>query len=204
MDNTMTKSFFSYKTAAVFLVLFFMVIMSLLLIYKGGEDGFVDNMVPELIGFCLEGIFFAGLFPLWQHFRELSKRRQIASSLRGFLGVFLQEMNNGIRCENFSPIEDPLSLTISHEGIEMLADNVNSCTINESTVEALHNLSHNEISALESLLPVAAQLSADHMICWHKILEQVKTLGKTSCKHNVHDITLQLLRDIKAFEQHEI
>jgi hypothetical protein len=204
MDNTMTKSFFSYKTAAVCLVLLFMVIIALLLMYKGGEVGFADNMVPELIGFCLEGIFFAGLFPLFQHFRELSKRRQIASSLRGFLGVFLQEMNRGIQCLNFTPIEDPETLTISHEGIEMLADNVNSCTINETTVEALHTLSHNEISALESLLPVAAQLSAAHMICWHKILEQVKTLGKTRCKHNVHDITLQLLRDIKAFEQHEI
>lgn len=200
----MTKIIFSYKSAAFFMVIIFAVAMLILLIINGGDAGFNDNMIPELIGFCLEGIFFAGLFPLWQHYRELSKKRQLSRSLRGFLGVFLKEMNHGIRCQNFKPIDDTLLLSFSHQGIDCLAANVNACTINGNSVETLHLLSHNEISSLESLLPVAAQLSADHMICWHKILEQVRDLGKTECRQSVHCIIIDLLNDIKAFDSHVI
>ncbi len=30
--------------------------------YSSREGDFVGNMLPELIGFCLEGIFFVGIF----------------------------------------------------------------------------------------------------------------------------------------------
>jgi len=179
----------SNRTTAILFVIGFILLLVLLVLFNQSGAGFVDSMVPELIGFCLEGIFFIGLFSMYQHRRELNRKRQLSRSLRGFLGVFLNEMNTGIHCQSFKPIENPEELNYSHQGIERLANNINNCSINANTIKSLHKLSNDEMGALENLLPVAAELSADHMIIWHQILENVKNLGKLECLR----IPMQLL-----------
>ena len=46
---------------------------------------FHDNLVPELIGFCIEGFFLVGLLSLIQDARERARRRELWLSLRGSL-----------------------------------------------------------------------------------------------------------------------
>ena len=46
---------------------------------------FHDNLVPELIGFTLEGFFLVGLLSLIQNSRERARRRELWLSLRGSL-----------------------------------------------------------------------------------------------------------------------
>jgi formate/nitrite transporter FocA (FNT family) len=42
---------------------------------------FTDNLVPELIGFCLEGFFLVGLLSFIQQTREHDRRQQLWLSL---------------------------------------------------------------------------------------------------------------------------
>ena len=47
----------------------------LFLFWQPGNEGRIfDNLVPELIGFCLEGFFLIGLFSLIQRRRERERR----------------------------------------------------------------------------------------------------------------------------------
>ena len=190
----------SARTVGFLLMLSFTLIVLLFIMMSQSDASFVDSMVPELIGFCLEGIFFIGLFSMWQHRKERNNKHQLSRSLRGFLGIFLQEMNSGIICSSFDPIEDPEQLAYSCAAIKQLANNINHCSMNESVVGSLHQLSKNEISSLENLLPVAAQLSASHMTSWNNILGHVKALAKTEEREVVLQILLQLLADIEHFD----
>ena len=191
----------SFKTTAFLFISAFILLLILLVVFNQSNPGFVDSVVPELIGFCLEGIFFIGLFSMFQHRRELNKKKQLSRSLRGFLGVFLNEMNSGIHCNSFKPLENPEELNHSHQGIEKLANNINNCSINESTIDSLQKLSKDEVGALENLLPVAAELSADHMIVWHQILDNVKDLGNLDCREHSNAIIIRLLDTIKVFDK---
>ncbi|MFT5163076.1 MAG: hypothetical protein ACI9FJ_001658 [Alteromonadaceae bacterium] len=194
----------SIRTAAFLLFLSFVLIVLLFVMMSQSDASFVDNMVPELIGFCLEGIFFIGLFSLWQRRKETGQKQQLSRSLRGFLGIFLQEMNSGIICPSFTPIEDPSELDHSCSGIKKLACNINNCGMNNSVIKSLHKLSNDELSSLENLLPVAAQLSAAHMTCWNTILGHVKILAKSNDKEDVHLTLIQLLEAIEHFDRQVI
>ena len=44
-----------------------------------------DNLLPELIGFCLEGFFLVGLFSLIQRRLERDRKHELRQSLRGAL-----------------------------------------------------------------------------------------------------------------------
>jgi hypothetical protein len=193
---------FKYISSIVFLVLF--VIVSTLLWIGLSQDDFIDNLVPELIGFCLEGIFFIGLLSVWQQRRERRNKRSLSKSLRGFLGVFLKEINSGIICASFSPLEKPDELDQAHEGIDKLKLNITNCSISQSSIDALHRLSLHEISSLVNLLPVAAELSAKHMIRWNDILNQVKLLASTEQREDIRELLLALLDNIKSFDGLEI
>ena len=194
----------SIRTLSILLFLSFVTLMWVFAFMSWSNADFVDSMVPELIGFCLEGIFFIGLFSLWQARKEKLQKQRLSRSLRGFLGIFLREMNSGIRCSDFKPIENPEELSYSCSGINRLIDSVNHCSINETVISSLHQLSRNELSSLENLLPVAAQLSADHMTCWNRILSHVKVLGQTQCQDKVMQTLVQLLNDIKHFDSQVI
>jgi hypothetical protein len=165
------------------------------------QQDFAENMVPELIGFCLEGIFFIGLLSIWQQRRERRNKRSLAKSLRSFLGVFLKEINSGIICNSFSPIDNPKELEQSTTGIDKLKLNINNCSISDSSIEALHSLSQHEISSLVNLLPVAAELSPAHMIRWNDILNQVKKLAALQKREDIRQLLLDLLDNIKRFDE---
>lgn len=194
----------SVRTISFLLLLSFTSIVLLFVMMSQSDASFVDSMVPELIGFCLEGIFFIGLFSLWQHRKERNYKQQLSRSLRGFLGIFLKEMNSGIICQSFHPLENPEELLSSSSGIKKLTDNLNNCAMNESIINSLHQLSNEEISSLENLLPVAAQLSAAHMTCWNNILGHVKKLGRIECKNQMHQTLIELLQDIEHFDSQVI
>ena len=61
---------------------------------RGNSAGaFQSNLVPELIGFCLEGFFLVGLFSLIQRRQERDRKEELRQSLRGALRVILSHLD---------------------------------------------------------------------------------------------------------------
>ncbi|MBS05378.1 MAG: hypothetical protein CMQ24_22130, partial [Gammaproteobacteria bacterium] len=50
---------------------------------ESGPDDIVGSLVPELIGFCLEGIFFIGIFSWLQQNKDDDRKRELKQSLAG-------------------------------------------------------------------------------------------------------------------------
>lgn len=75
----LTKKFFAY-------LLFLMILILGLLAYKYGENGFfIENLVPELIGVCVELLVILKVFEVWQARDENRKRIKVERRLREFL-----------------------------------------------------------------------------------------------------------------------
>jgi hypothetical protein len=57
------------------------------------EGAVQENLLPELIGFCLEGFFIVGLFSLVQRRMERDRRHELRQSLRGALRDVLSHLD---------------------------------------------------------------------------------------------------------------
>ena len=91
------------------LILFGVVGASLLLFFleSGNEGAFQNNLLPELIGFCLEGFFLVGLFSLLQLRLERERKNELRLSLRGALREILSHVDIALLEENAEPASMP-------------------------------------------------------------------------------------------------
>jgi hypothetical protein len=74
-------------------------LLGLLVIWFGLEsttDDVIGALVPELIGFSLEGIFFIGILTWLQEKRERKKRIELKQSLAGALRFLCQLINGSL------------------------------------------------------------------------------------------------------------
>ena len=76
------------------------------------EHAFRDNLVPELIGFCLEGFFWIGLLSYFQKSREMQRKNELWLSLRGSLRSFLSYLDIGFLDQHAEPMA---SLTLERD-----------------------------------------------------------------------------------------
>ena len=61
-----------------------------------GEGAFVGNMLPELIGFCLEGIFFIGIFTWIQGRKDQERKHALKQSLAGAVRFICPIINSSL------------------------------------------------------------------------------------------------------------
>ena len=63
---------------------------------ESGPDDIVGSLVPELIGFCLEGIFFIGIFSWLQQKKDDDRKRELKQSLAGAIGFTRRLINSSL------------------------------------------------------------------------------------------------------------
>lgn len=169
-----------------------------------GNDGPVYNsLVPELIGFCLEGFFLIGLFSLIQRRRERERRFELRQSLRGALREILSYLDIGLLEENAEPAdsraleEDPRMVVTL---IVKLAEN----PLELDAMARLKVVAERNLSTVHDLIPVAAQLSAKHMRWWLAITDSVRTIAEASDRAAVGLALHQFLANLGEFDELEL
>ena len=71
--------------------------------HSGASGPFHDNLLPELIGFCIEGFFLVGLLSFFQQTREHERRKALWLSLRGALREFLSNLDVAFLAQDAEP-----------------------------------------------------------------------------------------------------
>jgi hypothetical protein len=176
--------------------------IGLLLYFFSPSDGspFHDNLIPELIGFCIEGFFLVGLLTLIQNSRERARRQELRQSLRGSLRGILSNLDIAFLPQNAEPtpttrLERDISLIprymrelqlIQIELPDMLA-------LKQESVEAL--------SLARDLVPVAAQLSASHMRWWIAVVNSMRKLSTAQSRAEVEQNLYRLMENIREFDR---
>ena len=128
-----------------------------------GNDGPVyDNLVPELIGFCLEGFFLIGLFSLIQRRRERERRYELRQSLRGALREILSYLDIGLLEEHSEPA-DSKALEEDPKLVATLIMKLADKPLELTAMARLKGVAERNLTTIHDLIPVAAQLSGSSL-----------------------------------------
>ena len=168
-----------------------------------GKDRVFDNLVPELIGFCLEGFFLIGLFSLIQRRRERERKEELLLSLRGALRDILSHIDIGLLGETTEPAssraleEDPKMVASL---IMKLADN----PLDLDAMASLKSVAQHNLTIIHDLIPVAAQLSAEHIRWWLAITDSVRHIAEATDATGVGGNLHRFLANLGEFDQLEL
>ncbi len=190
--------------AAPMLVFGFAGIYFLVAFLQPGNEGRVyDNLVPELIGFCLEGFFLIGLFSWIQARRERERKEDLRLSLRGALREILSYLDIGLLGETAEPassraIEEDSKLVANM--IMKLADH----RLDVDSMARIKTVAQRNLTTIHDLIPVAAQLSAEHIRWWLAITDSVRQLAEATDSAAVSGSLHRFLANLGEFDQLEL
>lgn len=172
----------------------------LLLFLDGSNQGPVhDNLVPELIGFCLEGFFLIGLFSLIQRRRDRERRQDLWQSLRGALRELLSHLDVGLLSESAEPA-DSLSLEQDPRIVIALRNKLASQELDLDSMSTLKTVAGRNLTTVHDLIPVAAQLSAAHMRWWLAITDSVRMITEAKDRRAVNYSVNLFLANLGEFD----
>jgi len=158
-----------------------------------------DNLVPELIGFCLEGFFLVGVLTLLQNARERAQHKELWLSLRGTLRGFLSKLDIALLSPHAEPApsaaleQDPM---IVRRYLRELA----GTRLELDSMVALKKESIEILGLARDMIPVAAQLSARHMRWWIAIVNSIRQIAQAQSRDAVEQGVNLLLHNINEFD----
>jgi hypothetical protein len=162
-------------------------------------EAFRDNLLPELIGFCLEGFFLVGLFSLVQRLLERDRKDELRRSLRGALREILSHLDIAVLGEYAEPATSH-ALENDPQSVGTLIAQLNE---RELTLEHMANIKASAVrnlGTMHDLIPVAAQLSADHMRWWLALVDSVRYLSEATDKSAVTFSAHRFLANLAEFD----
>jgi len=171
--------------------------------FHAGSSPAHDSLVPELIGFCLEGFFLIGLFSLIQRRRERERRYELRQSLRGALREILSYLDIGLLEEDSEPA-DSKALEEDPKIVRALFVKLAEKPLDLHAMARVKEVAARNLTTVHDLIPVAAQLSANHMRWWLAISDSVRHLTEATDSAAVRLATQQFLAKLGEFDELEL
>lgn len=165
----------------------------------GGSGPFHENLLPELIGFCLEGFFLVGILSYIQQTREHERRQEMWLSLRGSLRDFLSHLDVAY-IEGEGEPEAAKALEEDPEVVIRLHRQLDTVELDLESMIALKNVGERSLELTHDLIPVAAQLSAGHMRWWIAIVDSVRHLSEAEDRYQIYTALRSFLANLSEFD----
>lgn len=164
------------------------------------EGAFQNSLLPELIGFCLEGFFLVGLFSLIQRRLERERKNELRESLRGALRDILSHLDIALLEDNEEPAKTE-SLDLDAEFVKTLFVKLHKNELDLQSMLNIKEAAKRNFSTMHDLIPVAAQLSANHMRWWLAIAESVRRLSEGTDRADINYLAQKFLMNLGEFDQ---
>lgn len=161
-----------------------------------------DDLVPELIGFSLEGFILIGLLTLVQHVRETARKRQLRLSLRGSFRSLLSRLDVAF----LEPYAEPVSARRLERDPALVGELSEALTRKHpdlDTLIALREEAREVLPLARDLVAVAAQLSVVHMNWWVAIVDSIRRIGEAEERAELEQATHDMLVNIQEFDRVE-
>ena len=170
--------------------------------FLGGSTAgaFQANLLPELIGFCLEGFFLVGLFSLIQRRLERDRKEELRQSLRGALRDILSHLDTAMLDRNAEPTNSQI---LDHDPgvVVTLIVKLSEVKLELEDMRNIKAAAAKNLSTTHDLIPVAAQLSADHMRWWLSIVASVRLLSEAKDKATLSLAAHKFLANLGEFDE---
>ena len=165
-----------------------------------GEGAVQDNLLPELIGFCLEGFFLVGLFSLIQRRLERDRKYELRQSLRGALRDILSHIDIALLEQNADPASSQ-ALERDPQVVGLLFRKLNKQELDLHNLATLKSAAERSYGVARDLIPVAAQLSAEHMRWWLAITDSVRHLSESTDRATLAFAAHKFLINLGEFDE---
>jgi hypothetical protein len=179
----------------VFLAIFFAMAPFLtLLLYA--ETDLSLSLLPQLIGFCLQGTFLVVVFSIYEKRSSLNSKRNHKFALRTFLSNFVNP------CLEDGPTEAGLlpSQAMFLEELEKLQVN----GLKAKTAKKIQQIAEKNTPSMETLTVIAAQVDHMHLEMWGNILDDSRNIRDAEDDKAASDATIKLLENIHQFDELDI
>nr|CAX83926.1 conserved uncharacterized protein [uncultured bacterium] len=188
------KGFFLFYL--FFLVLFFAA-TPFLTMWMYAQTSLTKSLLPQLIGFCLQGGFLVIVFALYEKRSVIDSRRSWKFTLRTFLSPIVD------RClppwKNGSATPEPLlpPPESMQQGIEAIRER----GLDPVLAAELHGIAERSLISMESLSVVAAQIDHAHLGCWMSIIHRTRAIAQAASGEEQAKLVVQLLEDVQRFDE---
>ncbi|PLW69620.1 hypothetical protein C0039_06315 [Pseudohalioglobus lutimaris] len=169
------------------------------LMRHGAPGTFEDNLIPELIGFCLEGFFLVGIFSLIQLRLARERKNELRLSLRGALREVLSHLDVAL-LEEFTEPATSAALEQDPRAVQALFVKLSNRQLELEDMRNLKKTAGVSFSILRDLIPVAANLSADHMRWWLAIADSVREIAEATSSIGVTTAAQRFLINVGEFD----
>ncbi len=169
-------------------------------IQPGITGPFHDNLVPELIGFCVEGFFLVGILSYFQRSREYQHKYDLWLSLHGSLRDVLSKLDIGLLGDNEEPASSS-ALETSKDLINQLLRSLDQRDINIDHMVAMKKSAIASMELWHDLIPVAAQMSASHMRWWIAIVDDLNRIARAKERPDIENNIQSLLNNLIEFDR---
>lgn len=166
--------------------------------FNDPKDFFVGNLIPELIGMCLELLIVLVIFERWQ---EINKRKRLISlerRLREYLIFFLKHnfksLPSEYRVGRFFGVDHEKNIS----DLDKLNKYIREQGLSKIDEQAIQEHCAREASTLDNLLPVASKLTNDHFKAWCRIVYFTNCIATQ--KEPVSKATIDIIQNIKRFD----
>jgi hypothetical protein len=172
-------------------------------LFGTAETAFREELVPELVVFCIEAFVLVGLLGLIQRYLENRRRRQMLMSLRGSFRDLLSLMDIAFLEPNAEPTSSR-ELESNPRVIEQLLGELERKHPDLDSLVALKLEGQESLPLTRSLVGVAAQLSATHMNWWIAIVDSIHRLSTARDRSAIEASLHEMLVNIREFDQLEV
>lgn len=174
----------------------------LYLISPTPSNTFHDELVPDLIVFCIQGFILIGLLSMIQRSREHARRRELWLSLRGSFRDLLSRLDIAFLDPDAEPMpskeleNDPKVITYLQEQLSRKHPDLDSMV-------ALKREGEETLGLTRDLVAVAAQLSAIHMNWWIAIVDSIRRVAEATDRGGMEKGIHEMLVNIREFDRLE-
>jgi len=186
------------------MVLFSVIGVGLWLYFINPEPSgpFHDELVPELVVFCIEGFILLGLLSLIQRSREHSRRQELWLSLRGSFRDLLSLLDIAFLDPEAEPSPSK-ELETDPRVIDRLIEELDARHPDLDSLVAIKTEAEETLSLTRDLVAVAAQLSATHMNWWIAIVDSIRRLSDATDRRGMEKGIYEMLVNIREFDRLE-
>lgn len=171
-------------------------------VFGTGGGQFREELVPELVVFCIEAFFLVGLLGLIQRHLEHRRRKQMWLSLRGSFRDLLSQLDIAFLAPNAEPTSSR-ELERDPRVIDHLLAELECKHPDLDSLVALKREGDESLSMTRDLVAVAAQLSATHMNWWIAIVDSIRRLAEATDRRAMEKAIHEMLVNIREFDRLE-
>jgi hypothetical protein len=172
------------------------------MINPNASGPFHEELVPELVVFCIEAIILVGILGLIQRYLENRRRHQLWLSLRGSFRDMLSQLDIAFLDPEAEPTPSR-NLETDPRIVEHMIKQLATKHPNLDSLLALKREAEETLSLTRDLVAVAAQLSATHMNWWIAIVDSIRQVSLARSRPHLENSLNDMLVNLQEFDRLE-